>query len=160
MFGIGDCIAYPMHGAGYVESIEEKCILGEVKSYYVLSFVTVGAKVMVPVENAHANGLRPLISKEQCEKVLAFLTQQGGEECENWNRRYRENLEKMRTGDVWETAIVVRRLNERRRDKGLSGGELKMLNTARQLLVGELMTVLEVSEEEIEQRVEGLEGSD
>lgn len=156
MFGIGDCIAYPMHGAGYVEAIEEKEILGELRRYYVLRFVTVGAKVMVPVESAEKGGLRHLISRAQSETVLSFLTQVEQEDCENWNRRYRENLEKMRTGDVWETAMVVRRLSFRNRDRGLSGGELKMLNTARRLLIGELMIALGLSEQEMQDRIEML----
>lgn len=156
MFGIGDCIAYPMHGAGYVEAIENKEILGELKQYYVLRFVTVGAKVMVPVKSAEGNGLRSLISKEQSESVLSFLTQMDETGCENWNRRYRENLEKMRTGDIWETAKVVRRLSWRKRKKGLSGGETKMLNTARRLLMGELMISMGLSEQEMLDRIETL----
>ncbi len=154
MFGIGDCIAYPMHGAGYVEAIETKEILGQFKQYYVLRFVTVGAKVMVPVDGAEGHGLRALISKAQSETVLSFLLQFEEEDCENWNRRYRENLEKMRTGDIWDTALVVRRLSCRFREKGLSGGELKMLHTAQKLLAGELMVSMGLSEDEMYERME------
>jgi CarD family transcriptional regulator len=143
-----------MHGAGYVEGIETKEILGQNKQYYVLRFVTVGAKVMVPVDGAEGKGLRPLISRAQCDTLLAYLTQIEEESCENWNRRYRENLEKMRTGDVWDIAKVVRRLSCRYRDRGLSGGELKMLNTARKLLIGELMISLGLSELEMQERIE------
>jgi CarD family transcriptional regulator len=108
------------------------------------------------VESAEKGGLRHLISRAQSETVLSFLTQVEQEDCENWNRRYRENLEKMRTGDVWETAMVVRRLSFRNRDRGLSGGELKMLNTARRLLIGELMIALGLSEQEMQDRIEML----
>jgi len=156
VYGIGDCIAYPMHGAGYVEAIEKKEILGELKQYYVLRFMMVEAKVMVPVDNAVCSGLRPLISRDQCERVLQYLTQLEHEDCESWNRRYRENLEKMRTGDIWETARVVRRLSGRNREKGLSGGEMKMLHTARRLLLGELMISMGLSKEEMLERIEEL----
>jgi CarD family transcriptional regulator len=154
MFGIGDCIAYPLHGAGYVESIETKEILGAKKQYYVLRFVTVDAKVMVPVEGAEENGLRALATRAQGETILVFLAEMEQEDCENWNRRYRENLEKMRTGNIYDTALVVRRLSCRYREKGLSGGELKMLHTAQKLLVGELMISMGLSEIEMYERIE------
>ena len=97
MFEIGDRVAYPLHGAGIVELIEEKEILGQLQRYYVLRFALGGVKVMVPVEGKDI-GLRAIIGKEEWMKVLEFLSQPCGEECDNWNRRYRENLEKMRTG--------------------------------------------------------------
>ncbi len=154
MFGIGDGIAYPMHGAGYVEAIESKEILGENKQYYVLRFVTIGAKVLVPVDGAEKNGLRALVSKAQGETVLSFLLQIEEDDRNNWNRRYRENLEKIRTGNIYDTALVVRRLSCRYRERGLSGGELKMLHTAQKLLVGELMISMGMSEIEMYERIE------
>ena len=154
MFGIGDCISYPMHGAGYVEAIETKQILGENRQYYVLRFVTIGAKVMVPVDGAEKNGLRALASRTQSETVLSFLLQIEEDDCQNWNRRYRENLDKIKTGDIYDTALVVRRLSCRYRERGLSGGEMKMLHTAQKLLVGELMISMGLSEIELYERIE------
>ena len=121
MFEIGDRVAYPMHGAGIVELIEEKEILGQLQRYYVLRFALGGMKVMVPVEGKDI-GLRAIIGKEEGMKGLEFLSQPCGEECDNWNRRYRENLEKMRTGSIFDTAEVVRALSHRDKEKGLSTG--------------------------------------
>lgn len=148
MFGVGALIAYPMHGAGIVEAIEENEILGQSKNYYVLRFSVGGMKVMVPVSSAVQGGLRPIVTKDECKKVLAFLScDADGEECANWNKRYHENFERLRTGDIYDVAGVVRSLTLRDRKKGLSGGERKMLNNARKILVSELMLVLEQEEQ-------------
>lgn len=153
MFEIGDRVAYPMHGAGIVELIEDKEILGKLQSYYVLRFALGGMKVMVPVVGKEV-GLRAIITKDEGQKVLEFLSQPCGEECDNWNRRYRENLEKMRTGSIFDTAEVVRALMHRDRAKGLSTGEKKMLNSAKQILVSELILSLELEEQEVLSRIE------
>jgi CarD family transcriptional regulator len=154
VFCVGDCIAYPLHGAGYVESIERKEILGEKKQYYILRFVSVDAKVMVPVDGAEDKGLRSLVTRAQGETVLSYLAETGEDDCDNWNRRYRENLEKMKTGNIFDTALVVRRLSFRYRERGLSGGEMKMLHTAQKLLAGELMISMGMSEIEMYERIE------
>ena len=153
MFEIGDRVAYPMHGAGVVELIEEKEILGKLQSYYVLRFALGGMKVMVPV-NGKDVGLRAIISKEEGQAVLEFLSQPCEEECDNWNRRYRENLEKMRTGRIFDTAEVVRALIHRDRTKGLSTGEKKMLASAKQILASELILSLDLEEEQVLLRIE------
>ncbi len=153
MFQVGDRVAYPMHGAGVVEFIEEKEILGQTKRYYVLRFALGGMKVMVPVENKEA-GLRPIIDPEQAKAVLSFLSMPCEGECANWNRRYRENLEKMRTGSVYDTAEVVRALTQRDRERGLSTGERKMLSSAKQILASELILSLDLPEEKILESIE------
>lgn len=149
MFNIGDRVAYPMHGAGVIEAVEEKEILGQVKQYYILRFAVGGMKVMVPVEGVEDAGLRAIITEEEGSTVLKFLSVVCEEECSNWNRRYRENLEKMKTGKVYDIAEVVKTLTHRDREKGLSTGERKMLGSARQILASELVFSLGKEEDEI-----------
>lgn len=139
MFQIGDMVCYPMHGVGIVESIEEQSVLGETAKYYMLRFVMGRMSAMVPVETAEAVGLRKLVCAGECEKVVAFLAEEGcSDESENWNQRYRDNLNKLRVGDIFGVADVVKCLIRRDREKGLSAGERKMYLTARQVLVAEL----------------------
>jgi len=127
-----------MHGVGVVESIEEREVLGTVSSYYVLRFTIGKMTAMIPVETAQSVGLRHVISKEECEKVLSFLREEPCEESANWNRRYRENFEKLRGGNIYDVADVVKCLRRRDEEKGLSAGEKKMLSSARQVLIAEL----------------------
>jgi CarD family transcriptional regulator len=139
VFQIGDMVCYPMHGVGVVESIEEQSVLGETAKYYMLRFVMGRMSAMVPVETAEAVGLRKLVCAGECEKVVAFLAEEGcSDESENWNQRYRDNLNKLRVGDIFGVADVVKCLIRRDREKGLSAGERKMYLTARQVLVAEL----------------------
>ena len=139
VFQVGDLVCYPMHGVGIVESIEEQSVLGETARYYMLRFVMGRMSAMVPVASAESVGLRPLSDAESCEQVVAFLKQDGcASENENWNQRYRDNLDKLREGDIFSVADVVKCLIHRDKEKGLSAGERKMYLTARQVLVAEL----------------------
>ena len=139
MFQIGDLVCYPMHGVGVVEAVEEQQVLGESKQYYMLRFVMGRMNAMVPVDSAESVGLRPLVDKQSCDQVVRFLEAEDcSEESDNWNQRYRENLDKLRLGDIFSVADVVKCLIRRDRDKGLSAGERKMYLTARQVLVAEL----------------------
>ena len=139
MFQIGDMVCYPMHGVGEVESIQQQSVLGESSQYYVLRFVMGKMTAMVPVASAENVGLRQLVCAEDCRKVVAFLTEDGcSDESENWNQRYRDNLSKLRTGDIFGVADVVKCLIHRDHEKGLSAGERKMYLTARQVLIAEL----------------------
>jgi len=139
MFRIGDLVCYPMHGVGEIEAIEEQKVLGETTSYYVLRFMNGRMTAMVPVRTAEQVGLRLLSDAAACERVIARL---GEERCvaesDNWNQRYRDNLDKLRGGDILAVADVVKCLSRREREKGLSAGERKMLTTARQVLLAEL----------------------
>lgn len=150
MFNQGDKISYPMHGAGIVEAIEEKNFLDEKRSYYVLKFSDGDIKVHVPVKNAEKAGLRRIISSDEYDKVIAsFKNDSDEEESTNWNRRNRENLEKMKSGDVFEIASVIKSLLKREATKSLSSSEKKMLGTSMQILVSELAEAAGKNDEEV-----------
>ncbi len=141
MFSVGDRVVYPMHGAGIIESIEEKEILGAIKKYYVMKLPLGEMKVLIPIDNIALVGLRGVIEKDEVSQVFVILQGDQPEMSTNWNRRYRNHLEKIKSGDIYEVAEVVRNLMLRDREKGLSTGESKMLDTARQILISELILV-------------------
>ena len=153
MFNVGDKIVYPMHGAGVIDAIEEKDILGEKQSYYILKMPG-EVKVMVPTAKAEEIGVRNVIDKSSVDKVISVLEQDETAMDKNWNKRYRDNMEKMKSGDAYEIADVVRNLSFKQKEKGLSTGEKKMLNNAKQILVSELVLAEHASQEEVEQLVE------
>lgn len=146
MFKVGDKIVYPMHGAGVVEAIEEREILGQRKQYYILRLSFGEMQLMVPVDNAQAVGLRRVIGDEDVEEVLRVLGSGNTRVPSNWSHRYRAHLEKIKTGDIYEVAEVVRNLALRDRERGLSTGERKMLDSARQILVSELVLAKNIRE--------------
>ena len=154
MFNIGDNIVYPMHGAGRINAIEEKEILGEKQQYYVIEMPG-EVMVMVPTAKAESMGVRSIIDKQSANNVLEVLEKDETEMSNNWNKRYRDNLEKMKTGDIYEIADVVRNLSFKQKEKGgLSTGEKKMLVNAKQILVSELVLAEHSSKEEIEQLID------
>ena len=108
VFEVGDQVCYPMHGVGVIEAIEERTVLGVTASYYVLRFLIGKMTALVPVESAERVGLRYVVSAEECERVLRFLQEESCPENENWNKRYRENYEKLRGGDIYDVADVVK----------------------------------------------------
>lgn len=138
VFRVGDRVCYPMHGVGIIEAIEEREVLGVTSTYYVLRFILGKMTAMVPVDTAEKVGLRAIIDQSECDRILNFLKQEPQAECDNWNRRYRENYERLRGGNIYDVADVVKCLMRRDEDKGLSAGERKMLASARQVLVTEL----------------------
>jgi len=139
MFNIGDRVVYPMHGAGTIEGVEEREILGKTHRYYVLRLPIGDMKVMIPVDNTKEIGLRDIIGPDEVDQVMLVLKQECTAMSTNWNRRYRSNLEKIKSGDIYEVADVVRNLASREREKGLSTGERKMLDSAKEILVSELI---------------------
>ncbi len=153
MFNVGDKIVYPMHGAGTIVSIDEKNILGETESYYTLEMPG-AVKVMVPTSKAEDIGVRSIIDKESAGKVFKILENDSTEMSMNWNKRYRDNMEKMKSGDIYEVADVVRNLSFKQKEKGLSTGEKKMLLNARQILVSELVLAEHASQDEVENLVD------
>jgi len=147
LYKIGDRVVYPMHGAGIIESIEEKEILGEKRQYYILKLPVGDMKVMIPINNCREIGLREVIDSDGVQKVMGILKEQSSNMSTNWNRRYRANLEKIKSGNIYEVAEVVRNLINRDREKGLSSGERKMLENARQILLSELVLATELEED-------------
>lgn len=153
MFSIGEKISYPMHGAGTIEGIEEQMILDEKRSYYVLRMSYGDMKVMVPVENSAEVGVRPVIDEAKLQEVLCALAALPTPMQSNWNKRSRENMDKLKTGDLVLVADVVRNLMHSDRRKKLSTGEKKMLTNARHLLVSEMVLVRNISADEAEQLI-------
>lgn len=153
MFNVGDKIVFPMHGAGVIDAIEEKDILGEKQAYYILKMPG-EVKVMVPTAKAEEIGVRSIIDKSSAEKVFRVLESDETEMSMNWNKRYRDNMDKMKSGDIYKVADVVRNLSFKQKEKGLSTGEKKMLNNAKQILVSELVLTEHATQDEIEQMVD------
>lgn len=138
MFSVGDKVVYPMHGAGVIEAIEEKEVLGEKRKYYIMRLPIGNMKVMVPITNGSNLGLREVIDAKEVDRVLTILQDRSDVVTTNWSLRYRQHLEKIKSGNIFEVAEVVRNLYLREKEKGLSTGERKMLDTARQILLSEL----------------------
>lgn len=149
MFNVGDKVVYPMHGAGVIEAIEEKEILGALKRYYIMNIPIGDMKVMIPMDNVDQVGLREVIDTNGVEQVYSILRDVHSKMSTNWNRRYRANMEKIKSGDIYQVAEVVRNLMLREMEKGLSTGERKMLDSARQILTSELVLAKETSEQDV-----------
>ena len=139
MFKIGDKVVYPMHGAGVIESIEEREVLGEKRKYYVMNLPVGNMKLFIPLNNVENLGLRQVISPARIKDVLEVLQTKDTTTTLAWNRRYRANLEKIKSGNIFEVANVVRSLAQRDNEKGLSTGEKKMYENACQILISELV---------------------
>ena len=154
MFSIGDKILYPMHGAGVIQEIEKKNILGETREYYILRLPCGDMNVMIPVNNSDDIGIRPIISEKEIEQVFFVLRSETTEMSSNWNRRYRENMDKIRTVDILEVAEVVRNLTRTDRVKKLSTGEKKMLSNAKQILESEVILSGNLDPQKVEDLVE------
>jgi CarD family transcriptional regulator len=148
LFNVGDKVVYPMHGAGIIEAIEEKEILGERRKYYVMRMPIGDMKVMVPMNSVENIGLREVVDESTIERVLELMKQKDIGDTSNWNRRYRANLDKIKSGDIYEVADVVRTLMLRDEEKGLSTGERKMLENAKQILISELALARNLKEEQ------------
>ncbi len=149
-FEIGDNVVYPHHGAGQVIRKEVKDILGEKREYLTIKILHNEMTVMVPSENAALAGLRRVIDEPTVKKVLAVLQDECSEMPKNWNRRFKHNRDKIKTGDIYELAEVVRNLAIREAEKGLSTGEKQMFTRAKKILASELMYALEMNEEQVE----------
>lgn len=140
VYNIGDKIVYPMHGAGVIESIEERDILGKKQSYYIMKMTLTGEMtVMIPQHSCDEIGVRFVIDKEEGKKVLEAFRKAPVCENANWNKRHRENMQKIRTGDIYQVLGVVKELMYRDKSKGLSTSERKMLNNAKQIMISELV---------------------
>lgn len=154
MYQEGDRILYPMHGAGIIKKIEKREILGSVKDYYILHVPCGDMKVMIPVDNCDSIGVRPIVSAEEIRAAVEILKQDSTHMIGNWNKRYRENMEKIKTGNIELVAEIVRNLTRIDRENRLSAGEKKMLSNVRKILQSEIMLVLNISEDEARQMIE------
>ena len=153
MFNVGDKIVYPMHGAGIIESIEEKNVLGEKQDYYIVNMPG-EVKVMVPTAKAQEIGVRDIIDKEKVSEVIKVLEENKAETEMNWNKRYRNNMERMKSGDIYEIGDIVRNLSHKQKNRSLSTGEKKMLLNAKQILVSEIVLAAQMDKDAVEELVD------
>jgi len=149
-FEEGDKVVYPHHGAGLVLKKETRELMGSKREYLTIKIIHNELTVMVPCENAGIAGLRRVIDEEEIKKVTNVLTDEVSEMPKNWNRRFKHNRDKIKTGDIYELAEVVRNLAVREQDKGLSTGEKQMYTRAKKILASEMMYALEKTEDEAE----------
>jgi CarD family transcriptional regulator len=155
-FELGDHVVYPHHGAGKVLKKEEMEMLGERREYLTIKILHNDMTVRVPTENAALAGLRRVIDEETVQKVLDVLRDEVSEMPKNWNRRFKHNRDKIKTGDIYELAEVVRNLSLRENEKGLSTGEKQMFTRTKKILASELMYALDKDEEEAENYLDEL----
>lgn len=148
MYKIGDRVVYPMQGAGTIVDITTKELLGERYQFYILKMPIANIRISIPVNNVEAIGLRPVMNKEEGERVMEILRQDSTSMPSNWSQRYRENLEGLKTNDPFEMAEIVRNLQIMDMEKGLSTSEKKMLNNTKKMLVSELIIAGSLSPDE------------
>ncbi len=155
-FRKGDTVVHPEHGAAVVEEVREKEFLGEKRKYLVLRVVYGDLTVLVPTDSTEQVGLRACVSKTEAKKILKVLTEDETSVAANWSRRFKNNLEKLHSGDPYEVAEVLRNLAIRDREKGLSAGEKRMITKARQILISELSFATGKSEADAEVMIDGV----
>lgn len=154
MFKIGDKIVYPMHGAGIIDSVETKEFLGEEKEYFILKMPIGNMDISIPKVNINKMNIRDVISKKEGEEILAILEENPKELNSNWNLRYRENQEILKTGDIFKIANMVRDLVALDEDKGLSTTEKKFLNRARRIMASELVMSGSLEKDQAEKMID------
>ncbi len=152
-FRIGDQIAHPMHGAGVIARIEKRKVDGIERDYYVLQLPSGGMQVMIPVSSCESVGVRPIVDEREANRILNAIPGIEIEMTSNWNKRYRDNMQKIKSGDLIEVASVIKGLMLRDNERGLSTGERKMLHSAKQILISELVLSKHCSYDEIEQEL-------
>ena len=154
MFSIGDLVVHPMHGAGVIDDIVQEKISGVVKEYYVFKMPVGGLVLKIPIANSQVIGIRGIISKTEAETLLSAIPELTVESNANWNKRYQENMLRLKSGDLYEVARVVKTLMYRDLQRGLSTGERKMLHSARQIMLSEIVLVEECAYQEAESRLD------
>ena len=154
MFQVGDKIVHPMHGAGVIDSIVQKKVNGVLREYYILKLPLNGMLVMIATHNSEEIGVRPIVEGEEADRVIAAIPSMDVEMDSNWNRRYRENMLRLKSGDLLEVARVVKGLVRRDGERGLSTGERKMLHSAKQILISEIVLSQNSSYEAVEARID------
>lgn len=150
MYSVGDSVVYPLHGAGVIEAIEEREVSGKVDSYYVMRIPFGDMRVLIPVAGADKIGVRDIISENTVDEVLKSFKTVEEDKGLNWNKRFRENMVRIKSGDIFEVAGVVKSLMMREKEKGLSTGERKMLTNAKQILISEIVIAKNSSYEAVD----------
>ena len=153
LFHIGDKIAHPMHGAGVIAGVEKRKIDGVESDYYVLQLPSGGMQVMIPVSSCESVGVRPIVDEQEANGILSAIPDIEIEMTSNWNKRYRDNMQKIKSGNLLEVASVIKGLMLRENERGLSTGERKMLHSAKQILISELVLSKQCSYDEVEQEL-------
>lgn len=153
MFQIGDKVVHPMHGAGVIDGIVTEKVGTAKQDYYVFKMPVGGLVLKIPVATSQVIGLRGIVSEQEAAALIGAITSMQVDMTNNWNHRYRENMELLKSGDLHSVAHVIKGLTRRDSERGLSNGERKMLHTAKQILVSELVLSMGVDSQEIERRV-------
>lgn len=153
MFSIGDLVVHPMHGAGVIDAIVQEKVNGSTQDYYVFKMPVGGLLLKIPTANSQAIGIRAIVGQREAEAVINAIPAMEVEENANWNKRYRENMLRLKSGDLYEVARVIKSLMRRDRQRGLSTGERKMLHNAKQILLSELVLSERAGYEEVEDRI-------
>ncbi len=156
MFRVGDKVVYPHHGAAIIKGVEEREVLGEKREYFVLRLSYGDLTLLVPLDNTEEVGIRGVIGRDELEKVFKVLRSKECRMPTNWSRRFKTHVEKLRSGDIYQVAEVVRNLARRDKEKGLSAGEKRMLAKARQILLSEITFAADVDELEAGKLLDGV----
>lgn len=154
MFRIGDLVVHPMHGAGVIDSIVQERVAGATQEYYVFKVPAGGLLLKIPVASSSAIGVRDIISPEEAEALLSSIPKLTVEVNTNWNKRYQENMLRLKSGNLYEVARVIKALMHREHHRGLSTGERKMLHNAKQILISEIVLTEHAEYGEVEARVD------
>ena len=154
MFSIGDLVVHPMHGAGVIDDIVRERVAGTTKEYYVFKMPMGGLILKIPTENSQAIGIRKVISKAEADELLEAIPSIAVEHNANWNKRYQENMLRLKSGDLYEVARVVKALMHREAQRGLSTGERKMLHIAKQIMISEIVLAQNSIYEDVERRLD------
>lgn len=154
MFSIGDLVVHPMHGAGVIDDIVQEKVSGTTKEYYVFKMPVGGLVLKIPVANSQVIGIRGIMSQTEAETLLDAIPALTVKSNANWNKRYQENMLRLKSGDLYEVARVVKELMYRDLQKGLSTGERKMLHSARQIMISEIVLAQSCAYQEAESRLD------
>lgn len=158
MYQVGDKVVHPMHGAGVIDSIVQRRVAGKTEDYYLLKLSVGSMTVMIPTGNTQEIGVRPVVSGQEAEDLISAMENIEVDMTQNWNRRYRENMVRLKSGDLLEVARVVKGLLLRDGQRGLSNGERKMLHTAKQILISELVLAQSLPYKTVEANIDTVLG--
>ena len=153
MFSVGDLVVHPMHGAGVIDAIVQEKVAGSTQDYYVFKMPVGGLLLKIPTANSQAIGIRSIIQRPEAEALIDAMPAMPVEENSNWNKRYRENMARLKSGDLYEVARVIKGLLFREKRRGLSNGERKMLHSAKQIFISEMALVTGGSYQDTEGRL-------